>query len=443
MNRTISGRIIGGRTPKVGGSVMIPASKSHTIRALLIAAFAKGRSRIRRPLESEDARSCRRAVEVLGARVTNDGSDWLVDGFGSRPAPPQDRNASLINVGNSGTTLYLASALAALSETPVMFDGDHQIRNRSAAPLLDALKQLGVHVENSGTRPGCAPFSVQGPIQTGDISIDCPVSQYLSALLLAAPLIPASSTETGETRIRINSLNEAPYVELTLDWLKQQDIRYSRKGWDEFTIPAGQAYRSFDAAVPADWSSAAFFMQAAAVTGGSLLLKGPDLQDSQGDKAVADMLEVMGCRTESHPEGIIIYGGSLQGAELDLNATPDALPALAALACFARGETRLVNVPQARMKETDRIAVMARELSEMGADISELPDGLIIRGRRPTDSSAPLKGTRVNGHGDHRVVMALATAALGAEGNTEITGTEAADITFPGFFRLLETAVTE
>jgi len=408
-----------------------------------------------------------------------------VQGFGSRPKPPGKPSPNPasqpippgipspinIDVGNSGTTLYLAAALAALSETPIRFDGDQQIRRRSAAPLLDALKAMGAEVESSPG--GCAPFTVTGPLKAGNVTVDCPVSQYLSALLLATPLIsPAggnaspdgsaesadnasvplgggnasnlSATEVTQTTIKVNTLNEAPYVGITLDWLDSAGIRYEKDGWDEFRIPSGQSYKAFDRVVPADWSSATFFLVAAAVTGGTLILEGLDYGDSQGDKAVLDMLREMGCETEIGDGSVKITGRPMKGAVLDLNATPDALPAMAVAACFAEGETRLVNVPQARLKETDRIAVMTAELLKLGVDVEELPDGMIIRGRHPESSTCDspiIRGAMVEGHDDHRVVMALAVAALGGCGEVSIRGAEAADVTFPGFFELLEKAL--
>ena len=436
MIRNVTGRLPGEPAPRVSGALPVPASKSHTIRALLIAAFADGESRLRRPLVSKDALSCRTAVEVLGAEVVEDGSDWIVRGFGSRPAP----GSGLIDVGNSGTTLYLASALAALAGDPVRFDGDGQIRRRSAGPLLAALEGLGAEVRSSDG--GCAPFSVSGPLRSGEVSVDCPVSQYLSALLLAAPLIPGGDADV--TRIRVRTLNEAPYVGITLDWLDRQGIRFEQNGWEEFRVPAGQAYRPFDTVVPADWSSATFFLVAAAVTGGSLVLEGVDPRDSQGDKAVVAMLEAMGCAAETVDGGLRIEGRPMTAAVHDLNATPDALPAMAVACCFAEGESRLVNVPQARLKETDRIAVMNEELLKLGADVEELPDGMVIRGRRPAPEGCDvpvLKGALVDGHDDHRVVMALATAGLGCCGQVSIRGAEAADVTFPGFFEALKKAV--
>ena len=422
----------------------MPASKSHTIRGLLIAAFAEGTSRLIRPLASRDALSCRAAVEALGAEVRDDGGDWIVRGFGTQPRPRPRLAAGGVNidVGNSGTTLYLAAAMAALGPGPVRFDGDHQIRRRSAAPLLAALRAMGASAE-SLNEEGCAPFTITGPLGPGPVEVECPVSQYLSALLLAAPLIPGKNGEGpeggGSTEIQVLTLNEAPYVGITLDWLDFQNIRYEKRGWERFGVPAGQSYTPFERVVPADWSSAGFFLAAAAISGGELTLEGLDLNDSQGDKAVLGMLERMGCRHQVVNGGIRIIGAPLKGAVLDLNDTPDALPVMAATACFAEGETRIENVPQARMKETDRIAVMTEQLGRLGADVRELPEGMVIRGRRGKPGAPALKGARVDGRGDHRVVMALAAASLGCEGEVLIDGAEASEITFPGFFELLET----
>jgi len=229
MIRTVTGRLPGDEAPKVSGTISIPASKSHTIRALLIAAFATGESRLRRPLLSRDSISCRQAVEALGAKVTDDGPDWVVQGFGSRPKPPgmpSSNSASrpilppvTIDVGNSGTTLYLAAALAALSETPVRFDGDQQIRRRSATPLLAA----GGTASNLGR-----PASAVGSASTDGNALSPECSDNASVPLGGGNALNLSASEV--TTIRINTLNEAPYVGITLDWLDSAGIRYEIVG---------------------------------------------------------------------------------------------------------------------------------------------------------------------------------------------------------------------
>jgi 3-phosphoshikimate 1-carboxyvinyltransferase len=246
--------------------------------------------------------------------------------------------------------------------------------------------------------------------------------------------------------IEVPLLYERPYVDITLAWLDAQALRYHRRGYDRFELPGGQAYHPFRSPIPADFSSAAFFLLAAAVTGSELLLTGLDPHDSQGDKELIPILQTMGCVIEWEERGLRVRGPRdargrrtpLAAGHFDLNAMPDALPALAGAACFAAGETRLEHVPQAREKETDRIAVMARELTAMGAECRELPDGLVIRGRGSLPGAEA--GVELRGHGDHRVIMALAAAALGAERATTIDDTAAAAVTFPRFFELLREA---
>jgi 3-phosphoshikimate 1-carboxyvinyltransferase len=231
---------------------------------------------------------------------------------------------------------------------------------------------------------------------------------------------------TEDTEIRVVDLHERPYVEMTLTWLDEQQIRYQQEGWECFRVPGGQGYHSFDKRVPGDFSSATFPLCAAVVTPSNLVLKGLSMNDTQGDRAVIGMLESMGARIQVTGDDVFVTASELVGCELDLNDTPDALPALAVVGCYAQGETILKNVAQARIKETDRIAVMAKELSKMGAAVEELDDGLIIQ-------ESKLTGTKVHGYHDHRVVMALSLAGMMAEGETEIDTAESIDITFPGY----------
>ena len=410
----------------LSGEITIPASKSHTIRALLIAAMAEGISTIINPLDSEDTRSCVDAVRIIGAEAEIVDNRWIVKGTGGKIT----FSDNVIDVGNSGTTLYLAAGLAALGSQTVTFTGDDQIKSRPVGNLLNSLIDLGAEITTAG-KDGCPPFTVKGPLTGGKTSIECPTSQYLSSLLICTPLA------NGNTEIEVPLLREQPYVEMTLRWLDEQFIMYDNTDFEHIFIPGGQRYTAFTKQVPGDFSSAAFFLCAAAVTGSTLTLKGLDMNDSQGDKAVVQMLEKMGCRIETGNDYVQIEGCLLTGCELDLNNTPDALPALAVTACFAEGETKLFNVPQARMKETDRISVMKKELEKMGADIEELPDGLVIKGR------GKLTGTKVSGHGDHRVIMALAIAASASKGETTIDDIDAVSITFPNFFILLDQITKE
>jgi 3-phosphoshikimate 1-carboxyvinyltransferase len=386
----------------------------------MLGSLAEGASVLRKPLLSSDTEAAIDACSLFGAGIVGSAEDWAIRGFGGVPQVPDD----VIDVGNSGTSLYMAMGLAALCDGSTVLTGDDQIRRRPAAPLIEALNVLGAAVESTRDN-GCAPIIVHGRLRGGSVQLDgSKTSQYLSSLLIACPVAQRDSL------IEVDNLVEKPYVEMTLRWLADCGVCVECEDYHRFKVPGRQRYKRFEKTIPADFSSATFFLVAAAITGASLTLKGLDMTDSQADKVVVDMLESMGCRVERGASEIRIAGGSLTGARFDLGDCPDALPAMAVAGCFAEGETRLVNVAQARLKETDRIAVMCHELRKMGADIEETIDGLVIR-------RANLHGAEVNGHMDHRVVMALAVAGLRSDGETIIDTAEAVDVTFPTFVELM------
>lgn len=424
--------ILSAEKSRLSGQVEIPASKSHTIRAVAIGSLARGTSRVLNPLASSDTLSAVEIYRAFGAKITvhrpasivqrpaNECEEWTITGVGGKPRVPDD----VLNVGNSGTTLYIAMGTAALVEGTTVLTGDNQIRKRPAGSLLDAINNLGSH--GFSTRSdGRPPLVIRGPMRGGKSFLDgSKTSQYLTSLLISCPLA------REESQILVSNAVETPYIEMTLGWLDEQGIKYEREGFDRFTIPGRQSYAAFEKRMPGDFSSATFFLCAAAITGSELTLLGLDMNDTQADKAVVGMLREMGAEIEQLPDGLRIKGSHLRGGEFDLGDTPDALPSMAVTACFAEGVTRLVNVAQARVKETDRIRVMAKELSKMGGMVTELADGLEI-------TASPLHAAKVHGHGDHRVVMALAVAGLACDGRTEIDTAEAVSVTFPNFVDLM------
>jgi 3-phosphoshikimate 1-carboxyvinyltransferase len=397
----------------LGGEILIPASKSHTIRAVAIAAMANGKSVLRNPLESADARSAFRAAGEFGARINVQNDTWVIDGIGGRI----NSVASFVDVANSGTTLRIFSALAGLSDHDITFDGDASIRKRPMTPLLSSLSDLGARVKSLNDT---CPFTIRGPLKGGRTTVNGISSQFVTALLFTAPLIKS------DTEIVVENLHEKPYVEITLDWLHSQQIQFEQNGLEWFKIKGNQSYTAFDRQIPADFSTATFALCAAVITQSEILIRGLDFSDHQGDKKVFEFVEKMGVELVHKPNGVLVIGKPLAGIDIDMNDTPDALPALAVVGCFAKGKTRLLNVEQARLKECDRIKGITAELKKMGADIEELADGIVV-------GQSELRGTEVHGYDDHRMVMALTLAGMAARGKTIVDTAESVNVTYPGF----------
>ena len=413
---------------RIEGSIRIPTSKSHTIRGLVIAMLADGTSVLKYPLYSRDTLACLKICRQFGTKIKEHDNEWIIEGTNGKLITPDN----IVNVQNSGTTLYITMGNAALCDEFTVFTGDSQIIKRPVTPLINALNTLceqAFTTRNSGT----PPLLIKGPLYGGTVEIDCSsTSQYLTSLLINTPLAK------NDTTIRVPHLNEKPFIDITLDWLNRQDIELNyNKDYSFFKVKGNQSYKAFTKTIPGDFSSAAFFLCAAAICGTKISIEGLDKDDSQGDKNILSILEKMGCQVFWEKDSVILIGPNpenqikrLKGIKMDLNAMPDAVPVLAVTSCYAEGETQIINVPQARLKETDRIAIMCKELKKMGGKVQERPDGLYIEG-------SPLFGCRVNGHYDHRVVMSLSIGALKAKGATEIDTAEAAEVTFPTFFSLL------
>ena len=411
----------------LNGELAVPGSKSHTIRAIAAALMAEGTSIVRAPLESADTRSTLEAAKLLGAKVCEHLDRWEITGTGGKITDPQQ----VIDMGNSGTGLRILSGIAGTADCKITFDGDASLRSRPMGQLTDALSNLGVKVE---TREGKCPVSFEGPLQGGKTEVVGTSSQFLTALLFACPFAQ------NDTEIFPVDLQEKPYVEITLGWLKRLGVEFeAADDMSCFKVPCGQKFKAFDWTIPADFSTAAFPLGAGAIAGGEVRIKNLDFDDLQGDKAVFDFVEQFGAKVERLAEYTRVSPGKLHAVELDLNATPDALPLLAVVAACAEGSTRFYNVAQARIKETDRITCMACELGKMGIEVQELPDGMIIKGGK-------LKGAELESYDDHRIAMALTVAAFVAEGDSVINNAECAAVTYPGFisdFRILGANIDE
>ena len=402
--------------------IWIPGSKSHSIRALLIAAFSRGRSRIRNLLISSDTLSTMEALKRLNVKITYDkgSNEHIVD---SKDLG-KGLESAVLDLGNSGTGTYLLMGLAASLEIPVTITGDESLSSRPIGPLAEAYRSLGAHVEDN---KGYLPVTITGPLKGGFLSIECRTSQYLSSLLLAGVL------SKGDLDIACPILFEKPYVGMTLRWLDEQKIEYEiSKDYQKSFIRGGQCFKALDATISGDYSSASFFFGLAAISGKKINILGLEKNDSQGDKRVLEVLEKMGCTIEWIDNGVSVQGPEkLKGGSFDINDIPDALPILSAVATQAEEEVKLYNVAQARIKETDRIASMAENLSILGADVTEMEDGLTIR-------PSVLHKAKVKGYDDHRIIMAMAILSYAVKDGIEIDDTSRADVTFPTFFELYE-----
>ena len=407
------------------GKVKIPGSKSISHRALIMAALARGRSRIFNALASQDTLLTAQALRSLGV-----GIQW--DGDTVRVEPPESRwrsPADAIMLGNSGTSMRLLPAVAALGCGRFVFDGDPRLRERPVGPMVDGLRQLGVKCRCL-MEEGFPPIEIVSEgIVGGDVVIDArQSSQFLSAILLAAP------QAGGELRVGWQTpVASYPYVVLTLHMMAGAGIRIDRIDSNRVSVPAPQVYPALEYTVEGDCSSASYFWAAAAITGGEVLTH-PILRDSpQGDRGLLDVLEAMGCRVDWMDGGVRVSGpAQLKPIDIDMNEMPDMVPTLAGVAAFAQGESRIRNVAHLRVKESDRLQVMALELRKLQVPVQELSDGLVIQGGHVKSPQMPIQA-----HDDHRIAMTFAVMGLRASG-VVIEGAQCVAKSFPNFWEVFD-----
>jgi 3-phosphoshikimate 1-carboxyvinyltransferase len=410
----------------VAGDVRAPPSKSYTHRAILAAGYSAG-AQVSDALVSADTRATMRAVEAFGGTVDRDGSTIDVVGFDGRPGTPDD----VVDCANSGTTMRLVTGCAALGDGLTVLTGDDSLRSRPHGPLLDAVSQLDGRAESTRGN-GQAPLVVGGAVHGGRVSIPGDVSsQFITALLMAG-----AATGSGIEVDLETELKSAPYVDITVEVLAAFGVDVDRTDAG-FSVPGGQQYAPAggEYGVPGDFSSMSYLLAAGAVAGDEGVTVHGARPSAQGDAAIVDILDRMGATIDWDRDAgtIDVARAPLSGTEVDVGDTPDLLPTVATLGAVADGDTRIVNCEHVRYKETDRVSAMAEELSTMGAAVTEEHDTLTIHG-----GETDLVGARVDGRGDHRIVMSLAVAALVAEGETTIAGGEHVDVSFPGFFDVFE-----
>ncbi len=376
-------------------TVEVPGSKSLTNRYLVLAALADSPGRLRGALRSRDTLLMAQALRDLGVRVDDDGQDWVVD-------PARLRGPAEIDCGLAGTVMRFVPPVAALADGPVRFDGDEGARVRPMAPVLDALRALGVRVDDHAT-PGFLPFTVEGAgsVRGGEVEVDASgSSQFVSGLLLAGCRFERGLTlrHTGPT------LPSLPHIEMTVALLRAAGVVVDDSTPAVWRVEPG-AIAGRDVRVEPDLSNAAPFLCAALVVGGTVRVPGWPATTTQPGGLLPGILEQMGATTSLDGDVLTVRGaGAVRGVDLDLHAAGEIAPTIAALAALADSPTRLRGIAHLRGHETDRLAALSAEITRLGGQAEETPDGLVITPR-------PLHGGTVRTYADHR--MATAGALLG------------------------------
>jgi 3-phosphoshikimate 1-carboxyvinyltransferase len=403
--------------------VSVPGSKSFSHRFLAAAALSDGNCIIENCLISEDTLLTMGALRQMGVSIHAEGTRIEIKGKNGRFSACQQP----LFLGNSGTSLRFVCGLAALGEGSYTITGTDRMQERPIQDLLDGLVKIRVSAQSVHNN-GCPPVTIQGGKKIGGVTeLRCgKSSQYLSAMLLIAPCtqkgIDIQVTEGPVSR---------PYVDMTRDVMQQFGIRMEQTEYDKFSVPGCQTYRNGVYTVEPDCSQAGYFWAAAAVTGGDVLVKGTRLDMRQGDVGMVRLLESMGCRVVEERDGVRVTGSNLYAMEADMSDMPDMVPTIAVVAAFAEGKTLIKNVSHLKIKESNRLEAVVRELNKMDINALATDDGLVVEGGKP-------RGAVIDTYNDHRIAMSFAVAGLAVPG-MEIRNPGCVAKSFPDFWEVLGT----
>lgn len=402
---------------RIGGRVTPPCSKSYAQRALAASLLAEGRSVLSNIELCDDTRAAMRCIETLGATLTQLSDDTFAIEGGIRP------QSGTLRTGESGLATRLFTPIAALAGVPVQIVGEGSLLRRPMGPIVETLRALGVRIE---TNDGRLPLTVCGPVQGGETQIDGSISsQFITGLLLALPLAEQ------DTVLHVQDPVSIPYLDITLDTAERFGIEIHHRNYEEFYIRAGQRYQPAELAIEGDWSAAAMLLVAGAVAG-KVTVDAVRMLSKQADTAICTALVRAGASVISEPGSVTAQARPLHAFEFDATHCPDLFPALAVLAACAEGTTLLRGTSRLVHKESNRAAAIRDEFAKLGieVDLSEADTMRICGGT--------IRGGAVEGHNDHRIAMAMAVAALRAEGPVTIAGAECVAKSYPTFFRDLE-----
>lgn len=439
---------------ELSGHIQVPGSKSHTIRALILASLAEGTSHISNPLPSADCLSTSKAIPLIGAELENDLATmekdkvWTVKGAGNKVHLP----TNVIDVGNSGSLLYFLSPIAATFEGWSIFTGDESIRKRPVAHVVDVLNQLGAEAHISQPGATTCPMLIKGPIDCkAKVDTDGAVSsQYISGLMMSAIRM------NGTLKIELSDPKETPYLTMTQKWLEHVGVNCRiSDDFKHIEVDGPVNLKAFDTTIPSDWEAVAFPLMAGLITDSKITIDNIDIGGTQGDDAIVDIFRSVGgdITVDEDKKFLVVRGGkrltteNLPGKELHVKISgfPDAICAIAATACFIEGTTVIEDAEVCRRKETDRIMVLKSELEKLGGNVEEGPDYMIIHGHSPIKADGTknpefkMHGGEVDSYLDHRIVMSMACLGLGlADGETvTVKDAECCNVSFPHFFEVM------
>ncbi len=395
----------------VEGNLKAPSSKSMTQRAIAAAMLASGQSIIRNPSYCDDSLAAMSIAVGLGAKVEpKPGEMKISGGF--------EVKENKLNCGESGLAIRMFTPVAALYPDTITLSGSGSLKNRPMSMIGEALGQLGV---SFSSRDGYLPLTVRGPIRGGKIEIDGSVSsQLLTGLLIALPLAEHDS------EILVRDLKSKPYIDMTLDILKDFGIQAQNENYRSFRIPGKQSYRAREYEVEGDWSGGAFLLVAGAING-NLRVTGLRPNSAQSDKAILKALHDAGARLSLGSDYIEVSRSEMNSFTFDATDSPDLFPPLAALAACCRGVSVVKGVSRLAHKESDRAGALKDEFGKLGITIEISGDLMKITG-------GTVQGAATESHNDHRIAMAVAVAALGASGKVSIRDSHSIGKSYPGFF---------
>ena len=399
----------------IDGKIICPSNKSYTHRAIFMASLADGKSMIKNILKSGDTIATINVCKNFGAEIKEEKNNLIVDS--PNELKLQD---SIIDAANSGTTIRIAAAISTLADTKIVLSGDQSLNKRPMQPLLKALESLGAKCSSSNGTP---PISILGKIKGGEVKIPGNISsQFISALMITAPKL-----ENGLILNIQGKLVSKPYIDATITMMKKFGVEVETKTpYKKYIIPE-QNYKATTVTIPSDFSSLALLLSAAVLLGENLTIQVSTGSMPQADEAIIDILEIMGVVITLDKNTIKIKSPEkLDGGKFDLSDSPDLIPAIAILALKTSKPIEIFNVEHARYKETDRIAMIARELTKLGIKVVEKKDGLIL------NNSDNLTGADLNSENDHRLFMAFCIAGMYV-GNCTISDPESVDISYPDF----------